>query len=86
MTDRVTLDGVPLREPVRLGAPGLDATVTRRLAELGLREGAIVTVLYRTAGGGRIVAVDGARIALDRSTLALMPVARRADAAPEVGR
>jgi ferrous iron transport protein A len=37
-----------------------------RLAELGLRAGARVVVLHRTAGGGRIVGVGHARIALDR--------------------
>ncbi|GAB77412.1 Fe2+ transport system protein FeoA [Austwickia chelonae] len=37
----------------------------RRLSELGLRPGARLTVLRRTAGGGRIVSVDGSRIALD---------------------
>lgn len=40
----------------------------RRLAEIGLRPGAQVTVLRRTGAGGRIVAVAGSRIALDKGT------------------
>jgi Fe2+ transport system protein FeoA len=38
------------------------------LARLGLRSGAEVTVLTRTAGGGRLVAVGTSRIGLDRDT------------------
>jgi ferrous iron transport protein A len=60
--------------PVILGAPQLSVGQTRRLAELGLRAGSRVTVLHRTAGGGRLVAVGQSRIALDRETLAGMPV------------
>ncbi|WP_162872824.1 FeoA family protein [Austwickia chelonae] len=40
----------------------------RRLSELGLRPGARLTVLRRTAGGGRIISVAGSRIALDAQT------------------
>lgn len=57
-----------------LGMPQLPAARARRLAELGLRSGARVTVLHRTAGGGRLVAVGHTRIALDRATLAELPV------------
>jgi Fe2+ transport system protein FeoA len=39
-----------------------------RLAQLGLRAGAGVTVLARTAGGGRLVGVGTTRIGLDRDT------------------
>jgi ferrous iron transport protein A len=57
---------------------GARATVTsldlgpmlrRRLAELGVRPGAEITVLHRTSGGGRVVAVQDGRIALDRATV-----------------
>lgn len=41
----------------------------RRLAALGLRRGARISVVQRTAGGGRIIAVAGGRIALDKSVL-----------------
>jgi len=32
---------------------------------MGLRPGAHIEVLHRTTGGGRVVSVDGARVALD---------------------
>lgn len=40
----------------------------RRLAQLGLRAGAEFVVVMRTSGGGRVIAVAGSRIALDRMT------------------
>lgn len=43
--------------------------MARRLAALGLRRGAQVTLLMRTAGNGGVVSVAGSRIALDRSML-----------------
>ena len=51
-------------------APGL------RLAQVGLRLGAQVTVLARTAGGGRLLGTGVTRIGLDRATahgLRLLP-------------
>jgi ferrous iron transport protein A len=39
-----------------------------RLAQLGLRAGARVVVLARTAGGGRVVGVGTTRVGLDRGT------------------
>jgi ferrous iron transport protein A len=39
-----------------------------RLAQLGLRAGAQVTVLGRTAGGGRVIGVGSTRIGVDRET------------------
>lgn len=42
-----------------------DPKIMRRLAEMGLRTGSHIRVLYRTAGGGRVVSVGGARVALD---------------------
>lgn len=47
-----------------------DPAVRRRLAEMGIRPGASVRVLYRTTGGGRVVSVGGARVALDRELAA----------------
>lgn len=64
-----TLDRVPLGMPVRVAASESPADLTRRLAELGVRPGAVVRCLHRTAGGGRVVDVAGARIALGRSVL-----------------
>ena len=74
MSDDATLAAVPMRTPVMLGSPRLDAARTRRLAELGLRAGAEVVVLHRTPGGGRVVAVEDSRIAIDRTTLRALPV------------
>lgn len=47
-----------------------------RMAQLGLRASARVTVLGRTAGGGRLVATGTTRIGVDAATsrlLALVP-------------
>jgi ferrous iron transport protein A len=41
------------------------APAQRRLAELGVRVGSHIRVLYRTTGGGRVLAVDGSRVAID---------------------
>ncbi len=57
--------GIELRV---IGAVGPTA-LTRRLSELGLRVGSHVRCVQRTAGGGRIVDVAGARIALGRDVL-----------------
>jgi ferrous iron transport protein A len=46
----------------------------RRLAELGVRVGAHIRVLHRTAGGGRVLAVDGARVAVDARLAAAIDV------------
>ncbi|WP_297742366.1 FeoA family protein [uncultured Tessaracoccus sp.] len=48
--------------------------VVRRLAELGIRPGAQITAGQRTPGGGRVVGVAGARLALDRATLHMLEV------------
>ena len=47
----------------------------RRMAELGLRPGVVVTVLGRTAGGGRLLGVGTDRIALDGATAGRVVVA-----------
>jgi ferrous iron transport protein A len=39
------------------------------LSTLGLRCGAKIEAIQKTAGGGRIVSVAGSRIAMDRSVL-----------------
>lgn len=77
--DASTLAGQPVGRRVVMGAPELDPARTRRLAELGLRAGAEVLLLHRTAGRGRIVAVGDTRIALDRATLQRLPVAAGPD-------
>ncbi|HEX2905066.1 MAG TPA: FeoA family protein [Jatrophihabitans sp.] len=45
-----------------------------RLAQFGLRPGALVTVLGRTAGGGKLVGIGTSRIALDRVTAGRLAV------------
>jgi ferrous iron transport protein A len=65
----VTLASAPCGVPLLLGEAALPAPRRLRLAELGLRPGATVTVLRRTAGGGRILGVGDARVALGRGVL-----------------
>lgn len=62
--------GVPLTAGAVTSAPG----VRRRLAELGLRAGARVTVLRRTSGGGAILAVGDSRVAVSRTVLSTIEV------------
>ena len=73
--------GVPFHVEAVTGPP----TIRRRMAELGLRAGTIVTVLQRTAGGGRLLAVAGARIAVDAATAGRVlgqPLGQRTGGAP----
>lgn len=53
--------------------PGLQTPV-RRLAELGLRAGAVIEAGQRTSGGGRVVSVDGSSLALGAPLLPLVQV------------
>ena len=72
------LASVPPGTGGRLALGSLPRGNGLRLAQLGLRAGAAVTVLARTAGDGRLVAVGTTRIGLDRDTsrqLALLPAA-----------
>jgi Fe2+ transport system protein FeoA len=57
-----------------LGDPTLSARHTRRLAELGVRAGAPVFVLLKTVGGGRVIALQHGRVALDHATCRRIPV------------
>ncbi len=59
--------GVPQRVA---GAVPTSPRIRRRLAELGVREGALVVIRNRTTGGGAILEVDDARIAVSRQLLA----------------
>jgi ferrous iron transport protein A len=65
----VTLASAPLGVPLLLDRANLPAPRRLRLAELGLRAGATVTVLRRTAGGGRIIGIGDARVAVARNVL-----------------
>ena len=51
-----------------------EPTLCRRLAEMGVRPGAHIRVLHRTSGGGRVIAVGGARLALDAKMAAVITV------------
>lgn len=51
-----------------LDLAGVPPTHRLRLAQLGLRAGARVTVLGRTAGGGRLVGSGTTRVGLDAGT------------------
>lgn len=77
---------------LRSGRPGVAYAVTgpvaatpgvrRRLAELGVREGTHVMLRSRTSGGGAILAVGDARLAVSGRLLAAIPVTAEASAEP----
>jgi Fe2+ transport system protein FeoA len=68
------LAGVRVGSTVRLAGSDLAVAERLRLAEFGLRPGALVNVLARTAGGGRVVGVGPSRVAIDRATAARIAV------------
>lgn len=67
-----TLLDAPLGAHVTLDTPEVQDGLRLRLAEMGLRCGQCVCPLQRTPGGGRIVGVGTARVALDRGTCRLL--------------
>ena len=69
MTIGIDLASAPLDTPLTLVGIDGSAENTRRLATLGLREGAVFRLLARTIGGGRILLVAGSRIAISRELL-----------------
>jgi len=69
MDGMVSLVTAPLGVPMTLVTCVLDSALRGRLSILGLRPGAHVEVLHATPGGGRVVAVAGSRVALDRNVL-----------------
>lgn len=58
-----------MHAPLVLADLSLDGHSQRRLVSMGLRAGARLSVLQRLAGGGRVVNVAGARVALGRSVV-----------------
>lgn len=70
----LTLDLAPLGTPLTLVSAGVDPALGRRLATLGLRRGVRVALVRKLAAGGRIVAVGGGRIAIERGVLAQLQV------------
>lgn len=69
MTSTTSLDRAPMGRPLTLMRAEGSPDLCRRLAALGLRRGAQVQLVHRTAGGGRVVGVAGSRIALDSTML-----------------
>ena len=55
------------------------ATV-RRLAELGVRRGMVLTAVQKTPGGGRVIAIGDSRLALDKGTLRNLHIRTTAEA------
>lgn len=72
VTDSLTLDRAPLDTHLTLLCTHPDAGVARRLAALGLRRGARVSLVQPLASGGRIVSVGGGRLAIDARVLACL--------------
>jgi Fe2+ transport system protein FeoA len=66
--DARSLSDVPAGTSGMLSSGTLTGNARLRLGQLGLRTGAVVTVLGRTAGGGRLIGVGTSRIGLDRDT------------------
>lgn len=74
---------IVMEEHVLIDVPvGHNATIAhvgcptaRRLRELGLRTGSKVTVMQKTAGGGRVIKVRGSHYALGKETLRLITIA-----------
>jgi len=68
------LTEVPLHVPMTVVNCLTDPVLRSRLTALGLRHGAVVTVVQVTPGGGRVVDVAGSHIALDQSVLSELQV------------
>ena len=64
----MTFRDCPRDCPLRVTAVRLSADAAFRLGEMGLRVGTTARVTHRAAFGGRVVAVDQARLALDEGT------------------
>lgn len=65
----MTLDEAPLGQGALVASADVEPALARRLAELGIRGGQVVTPLHRTTGGGRVLAVGDSRLALAGSVL-----------------
>ncbi len=66
----MTLDEVPPGRPMEVASSRADSVaVTRRLAELGVRAGCVLSIHARTSGGGAILAIGDDRVAVSRSIL-----------------
>ena len=63
------LKQAPLNRTLVLVGSTLDDVLARRLSSLGLRPGAQIRLVQRLAGGARVVAVAGARVAIGAALL-----------------
>ncbi len=63
------LGGAPLHAPLLLAGVSVDGKSQRRLVSMGLREGVRLSVQQRLAGGGRVINVAGARVALGQAVV-----------------
>lgn len=70
MSDLVPVLDAPVDVELTLVRAQVDAQLGRRMAALGLRTGAALRVLQTTVGGGRLLSVAGARIAIDKDVAA----------------
>jgi Fe2+ transport system protein FeoA len=64
----------PVGQPACYVRTHAGPSVGHRLAQLGLRVGALLTPVQRTPGGGVVVAVGDLRLALDRASVAALQV------------
>lgn len=71
----IPLVGAPLGTHLTVVGTPPPGPVAQRLARTGIRAGATITVLSRTAGGGRVVSVAGSRLALGDAVLRQILVA-----------
>lgn len=76
----------PVGQPAAYLRTHAGASVGHRLAQLGLRVGALLTPVQRTPGGGVVIAVGELRLALDRASVAAMQVREPAASTAEGAR
>ncbi|MDR1791519.1 MAG: ferrous iron transport protein A [Propionibacteriaceae bacterium] len=76
MAADMTLLRAPIGLPLVLDEVSTSPVAARRLLTFGLREGASLTLLQRTASGGRIALVGESRIALGKDVCKQLGVSR----------
>ncbi len=64
----------PLRVGVRITRVDVESQFDLRLQELGVREGAQLVAVNRSAFGGRVINIAGTRIAVDHRSAKLIEV------------
>lgn len=63
---------LPVGHEARVRSVSTDSGIVLRLREMGLCPGALIRLMGTGAGGARIVTIGAARIAVDKSTSALI--------------